>query len=274
MTRDEVIAAIRDCAEKLGRNPSFAELKRMSDVTVHDIRSHFGTLSRAQRETGLKFKGNGYRIETAQLFEDWAGIARQLGKVPAMSDYTMHGVYSLSPVLSRFGNWNQVPAGMRRFAEENGLAEEWADVLEMVREHQQELAPIKTATTPKARLLEDRPVYGPPIAPAGLAHGPINEFGVIYLFGMLAGRLGYVVTHIQAEFPDCEALREVETGRWQRVRIEFEFESRSFFTHRHRADGCDLIVCWAHNWAECPLEVVELKSVVARDKTSGDRLIG
>jgi Homing endonuclease associated repeat len=264
LSRDEVMAAIRECARQLGRNPTFPELKRLGQVTPHDIRTHFGTFSRAQRETGLAPKGGGYRVETVQLFLDWAAIARKLGKVPSMSDYAMHGAYSISPLLRRFGNWNGVPRGMRQFAEENGLAVEWADVLSMVREHQQELAPIKTSATPKARLLAGRPVYGPPMAPAGLAHEPVNEAGVIYLFGMVAGRLGYVVTHLQTEFPDCEALREVEAGRWQRIRIEFEFESRNFLAHGHAAGECDLIVCWLHNWPECPLEVVELSKVVNR----------
>ena len=27
----------------------------------------------------------------------------------------------------------------------------------------------------------------------------------------------------------------------------------------HEASRCDMIVCWEHNWAEYPLEVVELK---------------
>jgi hypothetical protein len=51
----------------------------------------------------------------------------------------------------------------------------------------------------------------------------------------------------------------------QRVRIEFEFESRSFVKHRHPHNGCDLIVCWAHNWPQCPpnLEVIELNKVLA-----------
>jgi hypothetical protein len=34
--------------------------------------------------------------------------------------------------------------------------------------------------------------------------------------------------------------------------------------HGHPPDGCDLIVCWEHNWPESPLEVVELKSALAR----------
>jgi len=23
--------------------------------------------------------------------------------------------------------------------------------------------------------------------------------------------------------------------------------------------GCDMIICWKHNWPECPLEVLELR---------------
>ena len=66
------------------------------------------------------------------------------------------------------------------------------------------------------------------MTPPGLAHEPVNEAGVLYLFGMVAYRLGFVVTRVQSEFPDCEALREIEPGRWQRLLIELEFESRNF----------------------------------------------
>jgi hypothetical protein len=52
------------------------------------------------------------------------------------------------------------------------------------------------------------------------------------------------------------------------VRIEIEHESRNFLRHGHDPKGCDLIVCWEHNWEECPLEVVELRKAVER---SGDR---
>jgi hypothetical protein len=51
----------------------------------------------------------------------------------------------------------------------------------------------------------------------------------------------------------------VEAGKWQRVRIEFEYQSRNFVAHFHDVRKCDMIVCWEHNWKECPLEVIELK---------------
>ena len=114
-------------------------------------------------------------------------------------------------------------------------------------------------------MLENRPTYGNPIDFRGLRHEPVNEDGVVFLFGMVARELGYLVEAVQAGFPDCEAKRQVEAGKWQRVRIEFEYESRNFRDHGHPPEGCDVIVCWRHNWPECPaeLEVVELRSVIA-----------
>jgi len=106
--------------------------------------------------------------------------------------------------------------------------------------------------------------FGEPIDFRGLRHAPINEQGVIFLFGMLARDLGFLVEAVQIGFPDCEAKRTFRKGKWKRVRIEFEYESKNFLAHGHPFDGCDVIVCWRHNWAECPanLEVVELSSVI------------
>jgi hypothetical protein len=90
--------------------------------------------------------------------------------------------------------------------------------------------------------------------------------GVLSLFSMLARRLGFVLEVVQRGYPDCVAKLEVEPGRWQHVRIELEYESRTFYLHRHDPEKCDIIVCWKHNWPECPkkLWVLELREVVRR----------
>jgi hypothetical protein len=89
---------------------------------------------------------------------------------------------------------------------------------------------------------------------------------------MVAKEIGYMVEAVQTGYPDCEAKRQVGPNNWQRVRIEFEFESRNFRDHGHVHDGCDIIVCWRHNWTECPpnLEVVELSSVINNLSRSED----
>lgn len=78
---------------------------------------------------------------------------------------------------------------------------------------------------------------------------------------MIAHDLGFVVERVQTGYPDCEAKRRVSgrRGGFERVRIEFEFRSRNF---NHQPDGCDLVVCWEHDWPECPVEVLELESAI------------
>ncbi len=117
----------------------------------------------------------------------------------------------------------------------------------------------------RRRVRKGRAVYGAPLMVPGMAHEPTNESGVVFVFGLMARSLGIVVQRIQPEFPDCEALLQVDRGRWQSVRIEFEFASRNFLHHGHSAKDCDLIVCWVHNWPDCPrnLEVIELRKILS-----------
>ena len=79
-----------------------------------------------------------------------------------------------------------------------------------------------------------------------------------------------MVTLIQAAFPDCEAFRVVAPGRLQRVKVEFEQQSRNFLKHGHNVNDCDMIVCWEHNWLECPLEVIELKTLLGGENLAAD----
>ena len=133
-------------------------------------------------------------------------------------------------------------------------------------------APVTTGVQPTHPRLAGRPLYGNPIDFRGLRHEPVNENGVVLLFGMVARELGYSVEAVQAGFPDCEAKRQIGRDTWQRVRIEFEFESRNFRDHGHSPDHCDVIVCWRHNWPGCPpqLEVVELSLVISELAATDD----
>lgn len=132
-----------------------------------------------------------------------------------------------------------------------------------------ELAPtglqwITAACFPR-RPLQNRPLLGAPTRLPAFPYEPVNEMGVMVLFSMMAQQLGFVIESVQAGFPDCEAKIEVEPGRWQHFRIEFEYESRGFKVHGHDAGKCDLIVCWRHNWKKCPphIQVLELSKIVA-----------
>jgi hypothetical protein len=264
-SKEEIIAAIKECAAELGRAPSRTELLRVIPLKPTHIDRQFGGYMNALRASGLDREGCGIPVTLDNLFHDWARVVREIGKVPTVLEYDQKSNYSQNPLRHRYGSWNLVPAGMMQYAREKGLEQQWADVLEIAEKRCQEgprrgyhsRLPSELPTGP--RILKDRPVYGAPLIGSAMGFAPVNEIGVVYLFGMMASKLGFMVTWMGTAFPDCEAIREVEPGRWQRVRIEFEYESRNFMHHFHDPAECDLIVCWKHNWAESPLEVVELE---------------
>ena len=279
VSREEVKAAIVECAQKLGHTPSFSELTKTVKISRGRIRRLFGTYARALSECNLEKTGGGHKLTIEILFRDWATAARALKKIPSISEYEMMSKYSAVPLRGRFGGWMSVARGLRQWAERQSWAEEWRDVLDMVmtQDRSREGAPLlyKPGTYrletyrpedqgPSPRELINRPLYGPLLRQGPLTHGPVNEAGVMCLFSAMAEALGFVIMRVQTEFPDCEAMRRVGEDRWQWVRIEFEYESRNFLKHQHDRNGCDLIVCWKHNWPECPLEVLELSEVVKR----------
>ena len=106
--------------------------------------------------------------------------------------------------------------------------------------------------------------FGESIDLEQMKRAPINEMGVVFLFGAVCKRLGFEVESVHAGFPDCSAKRLMDSRRvqWKEVRIEFEYLSKNFQLHQHPTDGCDLIVCWIHNWPECPIEVIALKDAI------------
>src|ERR1051326_334993 len=112
-------------------------------------------------------------------------------------------------------------------------------------------------------IMKDRAVMGEPFDRSPMTNAPVNELGVMVLFGMVAARLGLQVESVQGKFPDCVAKRQVAPGKWQYLRIEFEYESKNFKLHGHDPKGCDMIVCWRHNWKDCPaeIEVIELSKL-------------
>ncbi|OQW96491.1 MAG: hypothetical protein BWK74_08410 [Desulfobacteraceae bacterium A6] len=107
-------------------------------------------------------------------------------------------------------------------------------------------------------------IYGDKITFKSLSCAPVNELGVVYLFGVLHETFDFKIESIQAGYPDCLARRKVGKNRWEEVRIEFEYDSRSFKLHGHDPAGVDIIICWKHNWKECPkrIEVIELSSLL------------
>jgi hypothetical protein len=267
--REQVIAAIKKAAEDSGnRYLTIKEFEQISGMEIRYVQKYFGNWRDACQELGLVYSPPNLALDPNELLADWGTITREHGKAPSKTYYKFHGNFSIDALRTNFGPWYYMPDAFRRFAQDKP---QWEDVVALLpppgdwqwsRRKRTKPLPGKAPSRSAPGKLPDRPTYGDPIEFRGLRHSPVNEQGVVFLFGMIASELGYLVESVQTGFPDCEAKRQISPGKWQRLRIEFEYESKGFINHGHPIDGCDLIVCWIHNWEDCPLEVVELSKQV------------
>jgi hypothetical protein len=281
MTNGKVLSGLKKCAKKLGRTPTYTEIWRMTKITKTQIKLRFENLAEALRQAGVVARGIGHRLDTLTLLEDWGHMVRKIGRPPSFMEYKKAGNHGANSFLNRCGAWSRVGERFREIVKERGRESAWADVLEIVRQwegkttvegrrkmarRQPSERVAHDATPARRKMLPGRPVYGPPLRMTTLRNAPTTEGGVMFCFGTVAEQMGFAVERIQTAFPDCETLREVAPGKWQRVMAEVEVFSRSFLEHQHDPKGCDMIICWVHNWPECPehIEVIELSKVVGQ----------
>ena len=128
------------------------------------------------------------------------------------------------------------------------------------------------------RLQSDAPIEcdSVPVSPAhyqgrtlnfrGIVYAPTCEHDVVQMFGAVAVDLGFEIIGNRSAFPDCEARRKVKAvrERWEKCLIEYEFSSSDYKKHKHPLKGCDLIVCWTHNWNDCPIDVLVLEDAIKK----------
>jgi hypothetical protein len=101
-------------------------------------------------------------------------------------------------------------------------------------------------------------LVGPVINIKGMVYGPVEKFGVMFLFARLTDESDFVIEEILPDEPRIIARRQVKGGL-ERVEIAFAFnssEARNILSNSQ----CDILVCWNHDWIGCECEVVELKT--------------
>lgn len=294
LSKTLLLAALAAMAKGAGRPPSRREFLAHSGLSEGAVLRYFPTWSAALHAAGLSPYTRNRRIDDRELLEEWGRVVRKNRRAPSRRTFRHLGKFDHRTIERRFGRWSQLPEVFRQFAQ---AKLEWADVLNLLPAPQrvaQLISPVPLSSPNKSAApvaqpilavhsspppckfrhspLPNRPTFGKPIDFRGLRYEPVNELGVVLLFGMIALELGYRIEALQSGFPDCEAQRQVAPHRWQRVHIEFEFESRNFRDHGHPLIGCDVIVCWRHNWPGCPahLEILELSQLLPALPASHD----
>src|SRR5437762_8242533 len=84
-TDEQILAELKDCAERLGRSPTMREFAADEDTTVHPqtVIEHFGSWNRAKRAAGLVPRRFATRQELLELLRR---LEEELGRVPTAKD--------------------------------------------------------------------------------------------------------------------------------------------------------------------------------------------
>jgi hypothetical protein len=261
-----MVEQLREIAERLGKETvSRSEFLRESGLTEWQVMKRFDAWNDLVLAAGLQLSRN-KKLTEDELFEALRDAFIEGGGVGSRLSLRRLCRVSDSVYTKRFGRWPNVLARFREWVVDHEPDFPYLADLPTDAETQAALAGAPRPGPPSQgwSTAATRTRYGPFLNFRGLQHAPINEQGVVFLFGIVAFDLGYVVEGVGVGFPDCEAKRSVsKTGdTWERVRIEFEYRSRNFHEHGHDPSECDVLVCWEHNWSDCPLEVLELKSAI------------
>ena len=243
-----------------------------SRIPFSRLRYHFGTFNRAVQEAGLSpnqqgIPASGYqRLSKEDLLNEIERLWKATGDRPSESVMNSDGEFSARPYITRWGSFS---GAVEHFIKARGIPENvlpTSSGSESTQSHPRSVVIPKTHKPKKGTSEGRRILYGEPLDFRGLRYSPVNEQGVVYLFGMVSRELGFLIESIRTDFPDCEGKRclDTQSRTWEHVRIEFEYKSSSFSEHGHDPEGCDLIVCWIHDWSDCPIEVLELRTEIKK----------
>src|SRR5690242_8348100 len=124
-TDEQILAELKDCAERLGRSPTMREFAADRQTTVHPqtVIEHFGTWNNAKRKAGLVPRRFATREELLKLLRD---LGEQLDRTPTAKDLEQRkaSMPSKSLYWHTFGSLNNalreagfdVPVGAERLA--------------------------------------------------------------------------------------------------------------------------------------------------------------
>ncbi len=264
MDREAFLEAVRRDARELGTErptrAQFAVRARLAGRYTRNFRRWGDALAAAGLDPGA-----GPHPTEAALFRELAATFLRCGGVCSRRRFLEAArQYGAAAYRRHFGTWREALVRFRRWVQGTGQPFPFLDQLP-----HDSLPPrralLRRAAEARARRGSLRR-RGRPFGFRGYAFEPASEQGVVMLFGTLFEELGFAVEEVRAGYPDCDACRRVG-GRddlWEPVAIEFEYRSSGFRQGGHDPAGCDLVVCWIHDWPECPVEVLELRQVVRK----------
>ena len=220
--------------------------KQNSNISQHQIYRLFGSWNEAVKASGLKPISKTVKLSERELFEELLNVCNKLNKIPSTLDIDRDSKYnSTTYTKRRYGNWPNTLLNFNEWLKNNYPDSKYIELIEekyanksqcnktVKLKKQNDINKFEWESTSNIR-------YGAPMDFRGLRHEPINEQGVVFLFGKVSEELGFSIEAIKTGFPDCEGKRLVNKnkGHWEKVLIEFEYLSKNFKEHGHNTDQC------------------------------------
>ncbi len=266
LTQDECVAELKRVAELLGKEylttDDFDQIATFSSYRVTKAR---GSWHKALKEANLEVSPNYKReLSTEELADAFLNAVNELDKIPSLVQLARRSSYA-SDTLSR----NR--GGYKKFKEmivdhllmsNRFLLDSTKTILIQEQLRLAETAPDKHS----AENVKPAHYQGRTLNFRAFTYAPTSEHDVVQMFGAVAHEIGFEIIGNRSAFPDCEARRRVTANRerYEKCLIEYEFSSSDYKRHKHSVTGCDLIVCWKHDWSNCPIEVLELESEIKK----------
>jgi hypothetical protein len=277
-SKEQIINEIRAIAKKLGKNSlKSREWKKNSSISLKAVENKFNGWTNAVLAAGLKpvdssqVTKDALTIDDSDLLSELIRLQKKHGKITETL-VNSKGKYSTRPYKNR---WKTIKAAIaeaqnKLHSGELIIEDVFMDVQDNHEDNPSTSNSINVGSAyglhvPNEKLRsKKRSVVGEPIDFRGMRFAPVNEQGVVYLFGMVSQELGFLIESVRVQYPDCEGKRccDPKANLWEHIYIEFEYKSSNFTEHGHNIEDCELIVCWIHDWKDCPLEVLELREAI------------
>lgn len=276
-SRESIIQTLQSLAQGLKKD-TLSKTDLQGTIAPSALVCYFGSFGNAIEAAGLKRRSSREVLDAVrrptltdqELFQFVLDLERSLGHEPKYTEFQANGAISVKPFRMRFGKWDEALAFYRKWKQDTSVVVTNGVSSQALSQPTSVSIPSPpsnlTAMTSTTPVKPPSQFYGEPIDFRGLRHAPINEQGVVYLFGMVSRELGFYIEAVQQGFPDCEGkyLHDAKKSLWAKARIEFEFKASNFRLHGHDPNQCDFVICWENDWPECPINVIELRREILK----------
>ena len=258
-TQEECVQEMRRIAQVLGRSHLTAEeFDAQAKVSAFRIVRVFKSWSAALQAAGLESSPNVIReVPISTLADDFLRVSIALGRVPTITQLTRRSRHVSHTFSGKHGGYRAFKhAAIDHLLSNNARIPSAIKTLFETEIRQFPTEVVQTPDNPQAQPHRQ----GRTLNFRAFAYAPTCEHDVVQMFGAVAQELGFEILANRSAFPDCQARRRRPGTRetFLACLIEYEFASLDYRRHGHPVSGCDLVVCWRHDWAECPIEVLEL----------------